>query len=172
MPTRRVALLLLLLLVAASLVAAGCTSDRDVAESPVEGRSPINVVVPDVVGMRVQPARQALVDEGFAVSIHTDGLQSAPATVLTQSIPPGTEVPPGSTIRLTIESPGQAKFVVVPDVEGMMLQRARAILHEEGLVVSVRSRNSQVEAETVLKQSFPPGTELSAGARVRLTVAE
>lgn len=170
MRKRRVALSLL---VAASFVAAGCTSDGEVAESPDEGGSPTNVAVPEVVGMRVQPARQILVDVGLAVSVRTDDLQGAPGTVLKQSIPPGTEVPPGSTIRLTIaESPARAQSVVMPDVEGMMLQRARAVLREERLVVSVRSRNSQVEPETVLKQSIPPGTELPAGARVRLTVAE
>ncbi|MBF1696861.1 MAG: PASTA domain-containing protein, partial [Selenomonas sp.] len=60
----------------------------------------------------------------------------------------------------------------VPDVQGVPLDRARAMLEGSGLKVGGTSEETSTQAEgTVIRQSPAAGTETEAGTAVRLTVS-
>ena len=61
------------------------------------------VIVPDVTGKSAEAANRILTNAGLNVSI--GGVDdNADATVASQSIAPGTEVPEGTVIKVTLRS--------------------------------------------------------------------
>jgi beta-lactam-binding protein with PASTA domain len=92
-----------------------------------------------------------------------------------KTIQPGTYIPKGSKINLTVGNGTDNEEVEVPDVTGLSLEEARTTLAESGLAIgSVRwDSNSSKAPGTVVKQN-PAGNSgrvLRAGEEVSIWVA-
>lgn len=96
-------------------------------------------------------------------------------TVIGQSPKAGTRLPRGKTVELvTAASPAEPETVTVPDVTGLDVRRAVAVLKDAGL--SVGQRIEGVEATkakpgTVLRQSLKPGSQVHANETISLVYA-
>jgi eukaryotic-like serine/threonine-protein kinase len=84
--------------------AGGTEVDRGSTVSVVISSGPANVQVPNVIDQDVAAAQTALQEAGFDVSvIEGDGsCDPAPGTVTGQSPSAGNEVPPGTTVEITV----------------------------------------------------------------------
>ncbi|HOK90235.1 MAG TPA: PASTA domain-containing protein, partial [Candidatus Hydrogenedentes bacterium] len=106
-----------------SLVAPGSTVGLVVSSGPC----PVLVTVPDVVGVELDAALNALVAAGLLVETVEVCDDNIPAgEVINQDPAGGSSVPEGTTVTLTVSSgPCNA---VVPDVVGLTLEAAQAAL--------------------------------------------
>lgn len=136
------------------------------------------VEVPDVVGMDLKEAIEKLEEKEFdytveyktADEIDTDE-DFKEGEVMEQSIEPGTMVKSGKTVKLTVCS-GEGP-VEVPGVIGMEAQKAKALLEEVGLVVSVEEKeNDSEEPGIVFEQSLDKGTEAQVGDSITILVSK
>ena len=90
--------------------------------------------------------------------------------VLHQSIAPGSEYPAGSQVTLTLSQGPQ--FVLMPRVEGCTLSAAQSMLDSLGITwyEDIREDSSlSVPVGTVVCDT-PPGSKVTAGYKVRLTI--
>jgi beta-lactam-binding protein with PASTA domain len=128
--------------------------------------------VPRVLELPVAEAREQLGKLGFRVRV--DGERPHPAipqgAVLWQDPPPETVVPPNSTVQLVLS--GGPAPVTVPDVVGLSLPYAEAIIEAAGLKLGrVDKVASGQEADVVLSVRPPPGNGRPPGSRVELLVS-
>jgi hypothetical protein len=125
--------------------------------------------VPNVEGMRVDNARNALEAAAFEVSISTKYTDEAPkGTVLHQSVDAGTSVDVGRTIVLLVAK----AFPIIPNVVGEKLTVARRTLSRHGFDVRVTKRVSSRPKDTVISQTPAGGTEARPGRQVMIVVAK
>ena len=124
-------------------------------------------VIPEVVGLTEEEARQALIDVG-AQSIQTvsEGSSAPAGTVI--SVTPGEGEPFVASDQVTLVV---ARSFTVPDVLGMELVDAQALLAESGLSGTVAYVDSAHDAGTVVETSPSVGSEVAEGATVELRVA-
>jgi beta-lactam-binding protein with PASTA domain len=128
--------------------------------------------VPRVLELPVADARERLGELGFRVRVEGERASAAvpQGAVLWQDPPPETVVPPNSTVQL-VPSGGPAP-VNVPDVIGLSLPYAEAIIEAAGLKLGRVDRvTSGQEAEVVLSVRPPPGNGRPPGSRVELLVS-
>jgi beta-lactam-binding protein with PASTA domain len=128
--------------------------------------------VPRVLELPATEAREQLGKLGFRVRV--DGERSHPGipqgAVIWQDPPPETVVPPNSTVQLVLS--GGPAPVTVPDVVGLSLQYAEAIIQAAGLKLGrVDKVASGQEADVVLSVRPPPGNGRPPGSRVELLVS-
>lgn len=128
--------------------------------------------VPRVLELPVAEARERLGELGFRVRV--EGERSNPAipqgAVVWQDPPPETVVPPNSTVQLVLS--GGPAPVTVPDVVGLSLPFARAIIEAAGLKLGRVDRvTSGQEADVVLSVRPPPGNGRPPGSKVELLVS-
>ena len=128
--------------------------------------------VPRVLELPVADAREQLGKLGFRVRV--DGERSHPGipqgAVIWQDPPPETVVPPNSTVLLVLS--GGPAPVTVPDVVGLSLPYAQAIIEAAGLKLGrVDKVGSGQEADVVLSVRPPPGNGRPPGSRVELLVS-
>jgi hypothetical protein len=128
--------------------------------------------VPRVLELPEADARERLGELGFRVRV--EGERSNPSipqgAVVWQDPPPETVVPPNSTVQLVLS--GGPAPVNVPDVVGLSLPFAEAIIEAAGLKLGRVDRvTSGQEADVVLSVRPPPGNGRPPGARVELLVS-
>jgi serine/threonine-protein kinase len=151
---------------------------REVTQTPAamieEARGAFDgrVVIPNVVGLGRAEAQERLVRAGFEVAIRPRESREADAgEVLGQSLPGGERAEEGAGISLDVgEGP---RMVPAPDLSGLTLDEARAVLDEAGLTPGdVNEAPSDTVPEgAVLEQDPPAGVDLEPEARVGLTVS-
>ncbi len=126
-------------------------------------------VVPAVVGLSVADARPLLTDAELVISDVREEASDQPEGTVLEVLPPeGSEVEVGSSVVL-VASNGK---VEVPNVEGLPSGEAQATLRQAGFEVLVNEEPTDAEAAgTVVFQAPAPGTEVSFGSRVAITVA-
>jgi eukaryotic-like serine/threonine-protein kinase len=128
--------------------------------------------VPRVLEMTEADARERLTKLGFRVRL--DGERANPGiprgAVVWQDPPPDMIVPPNSSVQLVLS--GGPAPVSVPDVVGLSLQFAEAILEAAGMKVGRVDRvTSDQEADVVLSVRPPPGNGRPRGSSVDLLVS-
>ena len=126
--------------------------------------------VPDLVGLSLEDAQQALKDARLKLGDvdEQEGSDAEPGEVLDQFPNSGEEVPVGREIDLVV-----AAAALVPDVTGMTQDEAEAALADAGYGVSVASEpNNEVEAGVVISQDPAGGTEYEQGQTVTILVSE
>jgi beta-lactam-binding protein with PASTA domain len=139
------------------------------------------VPVPDVAGTSQAQAQSLITDAKLAVgAVTTQASDTVAKGVVISSTPAGgTQVAPGSAVRLVVSS-GPApvvepapKPVAVPGVAGRPVASARAMITDAKLVVGqVRTQASDSVAKGVVISSTPAGgTEVASGTRVGLVVS-
>jgi beta-lactam-binding protein with PASTA domain/tRNA A-37 threonylcarbamoyl transferase component Bud32 len=131
------------------------------------------VTVPDVVGLTFEAAvirlEQAELRVGRVSEVETEA--SAPGIVLTQRPDPGTGLPSGAAVDLTIaKSP---PLTTVPNVSGISEAEALQRLRDAGLVpgARVRAPSDTLPAGTVITTQPGPGTRVAIDSVVEVTVS-
>lgn len=123
--------------------------------------------IPQIVGMDVESAHQALLDAGAEnVTLSYQNSDQPAGTVLAVSPEEGSAFVSSDPITVTV-----ARAFTVPALEGMPLSDAQAQLEAGGLTSTVIYVESDAEKNTVVSLDPPAGTEVAAGATITLAVA-
>lgn len=141
-------------------------AENTAADSP---RASETVGMPDIVGLSVPDAGQALAPFGIHLILPTEQLSRKPeGTVLSQDPPAGREIDPEATlVTVVVAKP----FPRVPSVVGGKLVQARRELKRAGFSVSVEQEVSNKPVGTVISQSPAGGEAARPGRVVKLVVA-
>jgi serine/threonine-protein kinase len=155
----------------------GTVVDQDPKPEAVRPGTPVNltvsrgpemVTVPAVTQTTYAQAQATLQKSGLAAGRQEVDNDAAPETVLVQSPAPGTSVPKGSAVALTV-SIGPPPFPM-PNMQGMTCAAARAQLESAGLAVTVTSRSGGCSSNQVLLQDPLSGTPVRKGSPATLYV--
>ena len=128
--------------------------------------------LPDVVGIDEREATARLRALGFSVHVRQVSGTYPAGEVLDMTPSPGTKLPLGKNVTLTVGKGSPAVTVTVPDLRG--LSRADALMRlwtAQLAVESVVEIPSQATAGTVLRQSHVAGTTVSAGTKITIYVS-
>ncbi len=167
-----------------SQIPAGVEEGQTVTQDPapgteVERDSAVNVLVagkaevetPDLVGLMVDEATQALEEAGFTVKTVEVENEAEPGTVVDQSPAAGTMVMPGAEVTLVV-SAGKTE-TLVPKVVGMTQDDATATLQAAGYTVQVKGTyDEKVEKGIVISQSPEAGSVAEPNTRVDIVVSQ
>lgn len=126
--------------------------------------------VPEIIGMSLSKAENLLKDEGYAIGKITKKFDSSKTVgiVLEQFPKAMDKAPKGSKINLVVNEGEKT----VPNVVGQKLATAKQLLEKEGLVVGSTSyTKNQADKDTVLSTDPVPGSHLSEGTKVNLTLS-
>jgi penicillin-binding protein 1A len=128
------------------------------------------VPVPNMVGLSLDAAQDALQQAGFRVSLVEDPTSSAPTgTVVDQNPAAGTAALQRGVVALVVSAAPPS--TTVPDMVGLDVAAARAELAAVGLIASESSTPDEAIAGTVLAQDPAAGTVVRAGSTVRLVLS-
>ena len=151
-------LLLLLLLVVGGLIAWWLLT-----------RGNDKTTVPNVIGLRQQPAETRIHDSDLKV-LTAQGASDRPQGVVFKQAPgAGTQLDEGQTVTITISS-GPAR-VAVPDVRGLTQQAAVTQLTNAGFDPAVKRVSSTKKKGIVVDQAPLPGVTALKGSTINLSVS-
>src|SRR4051812_49195789 len=132
---------------------------------------PPEELVPSVVGLPEDEARQELNSRGFKVTIdETPSTKIKKGLAVKTSPAESTSAPKGARVRLFISSGPPP--VTVPSVIGQDKNDARKQLEAAGFSVSVSRTFSDAPKNEVVTQSPAAGTEVDKGSQVTITVSK
>jgi beta-lactam-binding protein with PASTA domain/predicted Ser/Thr protein kinase len=133
-------------------------------------KGPQTIGLPNVIGQSYDSAAEQLRRAGFTPVRRDVDATEPEGTVVGQDPDPGTLVPPGTRVTVSV-STGQST-TSVPDVRGLDESSAQATLENEGWEVVIRDTPTQNPDEdgVVISQTPPPGQQAEPGARVTLFV--
>jgi serine/threonine-protein kinase len=149
----------------------GVEAARNTVVRLVVSSGPDRPTVPNVVNQPEGDARAAIQGEGLQVEAGSSPSSTiAAGNVIEQNPAPGTEVEPGSTVRILISTGPEP--VSVPGVVGVPRDEAVAILGDAGLRPNVQTVNVIDPAQDgiVIAQNPEQGSEALPGDRVRINV--
>jgi eukaryotic-like serine/threonine-protein kinase len=152
--------------------AEGTTLEQGDRVTLVPSLGPRPVPVPNLVGLPLAEAKQALREAGFEVGDVTEAFNERfdAGQVIRQSVRADAEAPLGSEIGLVV-SKGPTP-VPVEKVIGLKRDQAVAVLETQGFVVDVQEEFSdRVELGKVISQTPPKGTDLQPGKTVTIVVS-
>ncbi|MGW1890270.1 Stk1 family PASTA domain-containing Ser/Thr kinase [Streptomyces sp. NPDC002004] len=123
--------------------------------------------VPDVTGKTCEEAKQQLEDNDLqGQCTEVEKPDAEPGKVFAQSLDPGSEADPGSTVNLQVaKAPQQSQ---VPTLTAMQLKDAKKALRQAGLQVG-NINGSQDDNAFVIASDPPAGTTVPANTPVNLT---
>ena len=141
---------------------------------PLYVRSRESVVVPYVVGVKFEEAKQLLDSLGLETrkgDIRQDN-EHPEGTVITQNPPDGVTVKKGRRIYLVVSS-GEV-LATVPNVKGRTLREAKFALEREGIKLgAIQYQGSdQFPANTVIDQQIAAGTNVKRGKYISVVVSQ
>jgi len=130
-----------------------------------------DVAVPNLIGDELGLARQLARDArlGLAVEGQRHDGQVLASRIIEQSPLPGTQVPPGTEIAVTVSL--GPEMVMVPEVVGFPAAVKRLDLEDIGLIVSITETWSLEPAGLVVSQTPAAGTAITVGQTVTLTLS-
>ncbi len=149
----------------------GSTSDGEKEELTIE-TSAATTTVPDVVGMTVTQASDALTKAGLtAKASYKESTDYDKDYIVSQDIAGNTEVPRGTVLNLVVSN-GKIVGVTIPDVVGKTEAEAKVALEEEGFAMQKQLQESDsVEKGIVISQN-PLGAETAAkGSTVTVVIS-
>ncbi|WP_329616802.1 Stk1 family PASTA domain-containing Ser/Thr kinase [Streptomyces brevispora] len=145
---------------------AGAERHADAAVAIVVSKgSPVDV--PDVIGLSIEDATDALDEEGLKAKVLPDRVNSpeVPGDIAHQSPAEGQEAAEGDTITLTVSKGPQ--MIDVPDVTGKNVDDARSELEDAGFEVKV-DRPFLSFSDTVARQSVDGGDRAPEGSTITI----
>ncbi|MFJ2413921.1 Stk1 family PASTA domain-containing Ser/Thr kinase [Streptomyces brevispora] len=145
---------------------AGAERHADAAVALVVSKgSPVDV--PDVIGLSIEDATDALDEEGLKAKVLPDRVNSpeVPGDIAHQSPAEGQEAAEGDTITLTVSKGPQ--MIDVPDVTGKNVDDARSELEDAGFEVKV-DRPFLSFSDTVARQSVDGGDRAPEGSTITI----
>lgn len=164
--------------VAATMIAwalTGCSGSKGennalTSATPSPTPSPTGyVLVPYVEGMTLTKARSALSAMGFGVAVRARRpSEESKNSVLSQSPAAGTALAPQQLVRVVLSN-GQVRL---PRLVGRPLGKAKRVLKNMGMKISVLHRYSLGTNHVVLQQFPGPGMMSNKKKAIRLVIAE
>ncbi|MFB7559089.1 Stk1 family PASTA domain-containing Ser/Thr kinase [Streptomyces brevispora] len=145
---------------------AGAERRADAAVAIVVSKgSPVDV--PDVIGLSIEDATDALDEAGLKAKVLPDRVNSpeVPGDIAHQSPAEGQEAAEGDTITLTVSKGPQ--MIDVPDVTGKNVDDARSELEDAGFEVKV-DRPFLSFSDTVARQSVDGGDRAPEGSTITI----
>ena len=129
--------------------------------------------MPNLRGLKQSDAIDRLQQMGLRLgSAYETFSDEDSGTVISQDPRSGTRISKGQTVDITVSKGQKIKKVIVPDVKGVPVDRARTMLEGSGLSIgSVAEEASTQAAGTVLSQSPAGGKETDSGTAVTLVVS-
>ena len=156
-------------------VPAGQITQQDIdAGTTVDPGTVINVAVslgaspgtvPSVSTLNFKDAVAALHQAGFKPVVEYTTEKGADGTIVQQIPDPGTQLPRGSSVRITLAVPGE-----VPDVGGMTLEDAKATLEAAGYTVGNVAITKEGADGKVVRTEPEAGTAKRPGEAVTIYV--
>ncbi len=148
---------------------------RIMAGMPVEyfpaPPAPATGKIPNVLGEQAADAEKILAEANFTAVINKVPSLEPAGTVVAQKPAGGTTAELGLLVTLDVSN-GHAPSAVVPDVRGMKLDNAKALLIKEGFKVEVLTKEvaDPEKIGRVYTQSVPPGTKIDMGETITIVV--
>ena len=129
--------------------------------------------VPDVVSKQYQEATLELQRAGFVVDLIFEASESKKEDFVIKTSPAaGEELSSGSTVYITVSSGPSKKEVTMPNLVGMMEQKAIERIKSVNLVyVDTTYLYSEFDAGTVIKQSQPAYEQIEEYCKIYLWVS-
>lgn len=139
----------------------------------ITSQGPEVAVVPDVTRRTLTEATLLLEQARLRVgTVQEDFDDQVPrGTVVSQEPAPGTSVPKGTEVRLALSR--GPELVAVPNLVGLTLEEARAVLHQVGLAldrIGYVPRGDMAPGR-VAEQQPAPGTRIRRSQRIGLRIA-
>ena len=132
------------------------------------------IIVPNVVGMSENDAKNEIVNAGLQVSsVDTEYNENYEAGIVTRQEPSGGKVEKGTSVSLTV-SLGKKPNPKVPSVAGTSESNAKETIISAGLTPSstvTYQASDSVPAGCVISCSPAAGTEVAKGSTVSLVVS-
>lgn len=152
-------------------VFSGSSSGDDPEELTIE-TSAGTTVVPNVVGMTVTEASDALTKAGLtAKATYKESTEYEKDYIVSQDIEGNTEVPSGTVLNLVVSS-GKVVGATVPDVVGKSEAEAKVILEAEGFKMQKQLQESDsVEKGNVISQNPLGATTAAQGSDVTVVIS-
>lgn len=148
--------------------AAGEQVKRATSVKILVSKGPAPVDVPKILGSDIEKVTTKLGELGLSVVVADQIFDDSPAGQVVSSDPvPGTSVPKGTTIKVTI-SKGPA-LIEVPNVVGKKTDDATKILTDLGFDVKINGAQTAI-LNRVLKQSVSGGSSAPKGSTITLDV--
>ncbi len=128
--------------------------------------------VPNVVGMTVAEAGDALTKAGLtAKATYKESTEYEKDYIVSQDIEGNTEVASGTVLNLVVSS-GKIVGVTVPDVVGMTEAEAKVMLDNEGFAMQKQLQESDtVEKGKVISQNPLGATTAAKGSQVTVVIS-
>ena len=144
------------------------SSDDEVTIETSSGK----VIVPNVVGMTVAEAGEALTQAGLtAKATYKESTEYEKDYIVSQDIEGNTEVDSGTVLNLVVSS-GKIVGVSVPDVVGKTEAEAKVILEQEGFSMQKQlSDSDSVEKGVVISQNPLGATTAAKGSPVTVVIS-
>lgn len=148
--------------------AAGEQVKRGATVKILVSKGPAPVDIPKILGADIEKVTTELGAIGLSVVVADQVFDDSPAGQVISSDPvPGTSVPKGTTVKVTI-SKGPA-LIEVPNVVGKKTDDAVKILSDLGFDVKINGAQSAI-LNRVLKQSVSGGSSAPQGSTITLDV--
>ncbi len=131
-------------------------------------------VVPNVVGMKAQPALNKLTEAGYEPTEYERRFDDKvpEGVVIRQTPESGEETKPGRTVYLVVS--GGKEMAVVPDLMGKSLRDAKMQLLKSNLSVGeISTGYSEVAANgTIFQQAPSPGSKINTATKVNVVLSQ
>jgi serine/threonine-protein kinase len=129
-------------------------------------------VAPNIEGLKISSAEQKLSEAGLILQIaDSQYSENIPLDcIISQDPSPGTSLKNGSIVKAIVSN--GAMNVTVPDIKNKLFEDAFAILKNIGLTIGeINEIESDEKVGTVIFQDPEPGTFLTPGSSVKVTVS-
>jgi eukaryotic-like serine/threonine-protein kinase len=126
--------------------------------------------VPNVTGMKVDAAKEALTAAKLTPQVQQVDSNQPAGLVLSQDPVAGTKVAGGSNVRLAVSK--GPEMVVVPSLRGLSLENATQKLSDAGLTARIIRVSSSEPEGTVIAQDPAGGQKVKKGSAVRINVSQ
>lgn len=134
---------------------------------------PVALQMPDLKNQTVDQARQELKKQGVSLTVSRTIASDGPANVILRTDPgAGEEVLKGGYVRATIS--GGSRFVEVPDLRGLTIDKAKQELQTIGLDLDNRINkvpNRDVKAGLIVSQAQAPRGKYERGTKIEVDVS-
>jgi serine/threonine protein kinase len=133
---------------------------------------PSQVVVPPVVGLTSEAARQQLSARGLEISVTEEASDRPAGEAITQSPDAGTRVDPGSTVDVTVSTGPDEVDVTVPNVVGQLRSDGVNTIRGANLITTVVEEPTTILPQDgrVIDQDPAGGTTVPERTTITLTV--
>ncbi|HPG73617.1 MAG TPA: PASTA domain-containing protein [Bacteroidales bacterium] len=135
-----------------------------------------SVSVPDFVGLSIDETEKICNERDFRFvvidSMYTDEVEKG--AVVEQNPVAGFKVKEGRTVYLIVNASGD-EMVTMPELEGVSLRQAQALLESYGLIAGNLKYVPDIAKNVIIRQSYKgrdiePGTKIKKGSKIDLII--